>query len=157
MKFQIRTLASWLAAGAVFGAASAQITVGSGLAFPVSPDSLLVTIPLIGVGIFFATLPIARYRHFTESDNGAKPARRPNPFFAFRALILSRAVMISGAGFLGWHLGLVAWLFSFSVLTDGTLFPSLLGVAGSAVMLLGGALGQRNCRTPRDRDGEASS
>lgn len=157
MKFQLRTLVSWLAAGAVLSAASAQILTSSGLAFPISPNTLLATLPLIGFGIFFATLPIAQYRKSAEGQEIANRMRPPNPFFAFRALLLSRAIMITGALFLGWHAGLLIWLLSFGSSTSGTLTPTLLGTGGSAVMILGGYLGQQNCRTPKDKDGEVIS
>ena len=157
MNFRLSTLASWLAAGMVLGAASTQILVGSGFAFPISPASLLLTMPLIGVAVFLATLPIAQYRREVEGGLVPRRAKNPNPFFAFRALVLSRATVISGAGFLGWHLGLVLWLLSFSAVTTATLTPSLWGIAGSAVMTLGGYLGQRNCRTPKDKDGGAKA
>jgi hypothetical protein len=135
-------LASFLAAGAVLGLTAAQLATGLGYSFPLSPWSMILMLPLIGVAIYLATLPIYRYRKSLEKwESGPRPSR-PNPFFAFRALVISRAIALTAALFAGWYLGGLIWLVSFSIAPSGLTTPTVFGAVGSLVML-GGGLGGR--------------
>jgi hypothetical protein len=110
---------------------------------------------MTGLAIYLLTLPISGYRAKVEKLVSPAP-KRPNPFYAFRLLVLARAVMLTGAGFLGWHLGQLVWLVSFSVAPIGLVAPTLFGLGGSGLMLLGGILAELNCRLPKDPDGESA-
>ena len=148
-------LASFLAAGAVLGLSGAQLATGLGYSFPLSPWSMILMLPLIGVAIYLATLPIYRYRKSLEKwESGPRPSR-PNPFFAFRALVVSRAIALTAALFAGWYLGGLIWLVSFSVAPTGLTTPTVFGAIGSLVMLGGGLAGEYNCRAPRGPNEEA--
>jgi hypothetical protein len=140
--------------GLVLSVSAIQLLAGSGLAFPVSPNSLLVTLPLTGIVVYLASWPIYRYRKAVEAfSQGPRPAR-PNPFYAFRVMVLARATTMAGSLFLGWHVGAGLWLLAFSVAPGALLGPTGFGVLGSAVMVGGGLLGQFNCRAPKSGDGE---
>lgn len=147
-------LLGFFAIGLVLSISAIQLLAGNGLPFPLSPNSLLITLPLMGIVVYLASWPIYRYRreleHFTQ---GARPAR-PNPFYAFRVMVLARATALAGSLFFGWHLGAGFWLLAFSVAPGALLAPTGFGLLGSAVMLVGGLLGQLNCRTPKNGDGE---
>jgi hypothetical protein len=79
-------LASFLAAGAVLGLTAAQLATGLGYSFPLSPWSMILMLPLIGVAIYLATLPIYRYRKSLEKwESGPRPSR-PNPFFRIQGI-----------------------------------------------------------------------
>ena len=148
-------LASFLAAGAVLGLTAAQLATGLGYSFPLSPWSMILMLPLIGVAIYLATLPIYRYRKSLEKwESGPRPSR-PNPFFAFRALVMSRAIALTAALFAGWYLGGLIWLVSFSIAPTGLTTPTVFGAVGSLVMLGGGLAGEYNCRAPRGPNEEA--
>lgn len=140
----------FLAIGLVAGLSSSQLATGFGYSFLVSPGSLLIVLPLIGIAIYIASYPIYRYRKKAEKfEPGPRPTR-PNPFFAFRVLVVARAVALTGSLFAGWHLGQLMWLISFSVAPVGLVVPTLLGLLGSASMLGGGLLAEFNCRAPKD-------
>lgn len=143
-------LMMFLAIGLVAGLSSSQLATSFGYSFLVSPASLLIVLPVIAIGIYLASYPIYRYRKKAEKyEVGPRPTR-PNPFFAFRVLLVARAVALTGSLFAGWHLGQLLWLISFSVAPAGLVMPTVLGLLGSASMLGGGLLGEYNCRAPRD-------
>jgi hypothetical protein len=143
-------LMMFLAVGLVAGLSSSQLATSFGYSFLVSPASLLIALPVIAIGIYLASYPIYRYRKKAEKyESGPRPTR-PNPFFAFRVLLVARAVALTGSLFAGYHLGQLLWLISFSVAPGGLVLPTVLGLLGSASMLGGGLLGEYNCRAPRD-------
>ena len=147
-------LIGFLAVGLVLSISVIQLLAGNGLAFPLSPNSLLITLPLTGIVVYLASWPIYRYRKAVEGfSQGPRPAR-PNPFYAFRVMVLSRATALAGSLFLGWHLGAGFWLLAFSVAPGALLGPTGFGVLGSVLMLAGGLLGQSNCKAPKNGDGE---
>ena len=148
-------LASFLAAGAVLGLSAAQLSTGLGYSFPLTPWTMILMLPLIGVAIYLATLPIYKYRKNLEKwESGARPSR-PNPFFAFRALVVSRAIALTAALLAGWYLGSLVWLLSFSIAPSALTTPTVFGAIGSLVMLGGGLAGEYNCRAPRGPNEEA--
>ncbi len=143
-------LLTFLIVGLVAGLSSSQLATSFGFSFLVSPTSMLIVLPVIALAIYLASYPIFRYRKKAEKyESGPRPTR-PNPFFAFRVLLVSRAVALTGSLFAGWHLGQLLWLISFSVAPVGLVLPTVLGLLGSASMLGGGLLGEYNCRAPRD-------
>lgn len=134
-----------------------QLFSGFGQAFPQSPTSLLITMPLIGIAVVIATWPIYRYRKAVESySQGPRPAR-PNPFYALRALVLSRATALAGTVFVGWHIGALLWLTVFSVAPSGPVLVTSFGILSSLVMLAGGLIGQQFCRAPKGGSGEETA
>lgn len=140
--------------GFVLGLSASQLLTALGQPFPLSPNSLLVTMPVIGIGIYLASWPIYRYRKSVEGyETGPRPSR-PNPFYAVRVMLFSRATALAGALFFGWHLGAAVWLVLFSVSPASLVGPTLFGVLGALAMLTGGLVGQWNCRTPKGGDGE---
>jgi hypothetical protein len=143
-------LLAFLGIGFVAGISSSQLITGVGQSFPLSPLSLLISLPVIAVVVVLATLPIYRYRRKSEKYTTGPRPDRPNPFFAYRALIFSRAVALTGALFAGWHLGQLIWLLTFSVAPSQLVIPTLFGLIGGVAMLGGGLIGENNCRAPRD-------
>lgn len=143
-------LIAFFGTGFVAGISSSQLATGFGQSFLVSPLTLLIVLPLIGIANYLASFPIYRYRKQSEKREEGKRPKRPNPFYAYRVLIISRAVALTGALFAGWHVGQLVWLLSFSVAPSGLVTPTLLGVIGSLSMLGGGLISEFNCRAPRD-------
>ncbi|HEY7854272.1 MAG TPA: DUF3180 domain-containing protein [Aquiluna sp.] len=131
-----------------------QLFAGFGQSYPQSPITLIVTMPVIGIAVVLATLPIRRYRNAVENYSSGPRPERPDPFYALRALVLSRATALAGTIFVGWHLGALIWLVVFSVAPIGPVTLTSIALLGSIAMLAGGLIGQSNCKAPRDSDGE---
>jgi hypothetical protein len=155
MKLDIRFLIGWFVFGVVAGAVASQLATGFGLAFPVTDAFLATSLIAIGIAIYGATFPIFRYRNQLEKAQ-QKNGKRPDPLLSFRLLVLSRAVMITGLGFMGWHIGQLVWLWLFSIAPAGLVLPTLIGVAASLLLYLGGLGAEYNCRLPKDPDGETA-
>jgi hypothetical protein len=127
-----------------------QLFAGFGQSYPQSPISLIITMPLIGVAVVLATLPIYRYRKAVEEHTSGPRPERPSPFYAVRALVLSRATALAGAVFTGWHLGALIWLVVFSVAPTSPVIQTSIALLSSIAMLIAGLIGQSNCKAPRD-------
>lgn len=131
----------------IVAAAAAQFTTGFGLAIPTAPISLAITVLVIGAAVLIASLPISRYRKQKELG---KSIPRPNPFYAVRVLLFSRAAQITATGFLGWHLGLGIWLAAFT--PSELVQETFLGAAACLAGLVMALLAEWNCRAPKDGD-----
>ncbi len=143
-------LLMFLAIGLVAGLSSSQLASSLGYSFLLSPNSMLIVLPVIAVAVYIASYPIFRYRKKAEKyETGPRP-NRPNPFYAFRVLLVSRAVALTGSLFAGWHLGQLLWLISFSVAPAALVLPTALGLLGGGSMLGGGLLAEFSCRAARD-------
>ncbi len=140
----------FLSIGLVAGLTSSQLSSSLGYSFLVSPNSMLIVLPVIAAAIYIASYPIFRYRKKAEKHDAGPRPNRPNPFYAFRVLLAARAVALTGALFTGWHLGQLLWLISFSVAPAALVIPTALGLLGGGSMLGGGLLAEFNCRAPRD-------
>ena len=147
---QPNQILAFLAVGLITGLSAAQLASGFGYAFAQSPWTLIATLPMIGVAVLIASLPIARYRRQKARAEEGKRAPRPNPFYAFRVLIIARATALTGALFAGWYLGGLAWLFGFSVAPGALVASSIFGLAGAAVMLSLALVAEHNCKAPSD-------
>ena len=153
MPIKFQTYLAWLVVGVILGSSASQFFVSVGEAFPVSPTSLLLTLPICAVGGYLAPLPVVRYRKTLEKFSSGELKQRPervNPFYAFRALVLNRAIALAGTGLLGWHLGQLLWLISFTLAAPASVLPTGFGALGGAAMLLAGLLGEQNCKAPKD-------
>lgn len=133
------------------GLLTSGLLVRSGSAFPVPPGTLAVTLFVIGLGVFLASLPISHYRKSAERGEFAK---RPNPFVAIRILLFARATSITASGFGGWFLGQLGWLFLFGNPVEALVFSTAAALLAAGVMLVLGYLAELNCRAPRDPESE---
>lgn len=152
---RLQQLLAWLVPTLAAGFVIPATLVRQGQAQPDSPITMSLTLTLMALLGFGATVPIANYRRkltrFHAGELTQRPGR-PNPIFATRALMLAQAVAIAGAGFTGWHLGYLLWLLSESVVQGG--LETWLGLAASALALTLGWFGERNCRAPHDDSGD---
>lgn len=155
MKLDLRFLALWFVFGVIAGGSVAQLTSGYGLAFPASDAFLATSLIAIGIAVYGATFPIFRYRRLVEKRI-TQAVKRPDPLLSFRLLVLSRAVMITAVGFLGWHIGQLIWLWVFSIAPAALVTPTILGAAASLLLYLGGLGAEFNCRLPKDPDGDSA-
>lgn len=155
MKLNARFLAAWFVIGVLAGALVSQLTAGFGLAFATTDAFLATSLVVIGLGIYGATYPIFRYRNQVEKASSNR-IKRPDALLSFRLLVLSRAVMLTGLGFVGWHIGQLIWLWIFSIAPTGLVAPTIVGAVASMLMYLGGLGAEYNCRLPKDPDGESA-
>ncbi len=152
---QPNQLLAFLAIGMIGGLSAAQLATGFGLAFPQSPWTLILTLPAIGIAVLIASLPIARYRRQLTKVEEGKRAARPNPFYAFRVLIVARATALTAALFAGWYLGGLIWLFGFSVAPAALVTSSGIGLLAAGLMLGCAVAAEHNCKAPSDPGEEA--
>jgi hypothetical protein len=108
---------------------------------------------VIGLAVWIASLPIAKYRK--DRERGKRVAW-PNPFYATRVLIMAKATSIASSAFLGWHAGQLLWLLSFGFAPTPVLTTSLIAIA-SLLAVIGGLLAEWNCRASSNSDGEAET
>jgi hypothetical protein len=155
MKLDLRFLLIWIFVGVIAGGSVAQLATGNGLAFPATDAFLATSLVAIGISIYAATFSIFRYRRQIEKAV-SQGVKRPDPLLSFRLLVLSRAVMITGLGFFGWHVGQLIWLWFFSIAPSGLVGPTIIGASTSLLMYLGGLGAEFNCRLPKDRDGDSA-
>lgn len=154
MKLSTPFLLAWTGFGVVVGAMAAQISTGFGLAFPATDSFMASALVIIGLACYAVTFPIYRYRRRVERSVGVS-VQRPDPIRSFRLLVLSRAVIITALGFLGWHIGQLIWLWVFAGAPAGLVTPTSMGAVCSVLMYLGGLGAEFNCRAPKDSDGES--
>jgi hypothetical protein len=62
---------------------------------------------------------------------------------------MAKAIAISGAIFVGWHLGVV-WMQLTSPVVASSIVQNALALVGSIVMLAAGIFVERICRLPED-------
>lgn len=152
---KIQQLLAWLVPTVAAGFVIPATLVRQGQAQPDSPFTMSLTLTLMALLGFGATVPIASYRRklakFRAGELQQHPGR-PNPIYATRVLMLAQAVALAGAGFTGWHLGYLLWLLSDAVVQGG--LETWLGLVASLLALVMGWLGERNCRAPHDDSGD---
>ena len=149
-----KSAAGFSAVGLVLGLTVAQLSAGFGYVFPASPISLTISLLLLGLANYLFSFPIYRYRkQLGRYKEGIRP-ERPSPFYAVRVLILARASVLAGALFVGWHVGVIIWLVSFSVAPENLMLSSSFGLVGAVALAIGGLVSQWNCKTPPSSDSD---
>ncbi|MFM6940065.1 MAG: DUF3180 domain-containing protein, partial [Rhodoluna sp.] len=126
---KVLSLMGWAVSAATAGYLLSKIVSANGGAVPVTPVNLILTLVAISVILGSFAVPMLRYRRaLTEQLKSASAprAKRLNPFYAFRLLILAKATAISGAIFAGWHIGVI-WLQLSSPVTPGSIWQNVGG------------------------------
>ena len=129
-----------------------RILVVNGGKVPITSLNLILTLPIIGILLLVAAIPMIRYRRALAAQLKTPTSTRPkrvNPFYAVRLVMMAKAIAISGSIFTGWHLGLV-WTQLTSPVVAGSIVQNTLGLVGSIVMLIAGIIVERICRLPED-------
>lgn len=155
---RLQQLLAWIVPTLAAGFVVPVTMVRQGQAQPDSPLTMSLTLTVMALLGFGATLPIASYRRklarFQAGELKQRP-ERPNPIYATRALMLTQAVALAGAGFTGWHLGYLIWLLSDSVVQGG--LETWVALFSSLLALVLGWFGERNCRAPQDESGDSEA
>lgn len=151
---KITTLVACAIASALLGYQVGVTLVRLGQPLPTSPTNLLVTLPVIAVVLVILAIPVMRYQSAMKKNRefsaGAKPVlvKRVDPFYAMRVAVLAKAVAIAGSVFTGWHVGVLVTVLASPQVSEGGVWRSSFGIAGSLAMTIAGLLIERACRVP---------
>jgi hypothetical protein len=114
--------------------------------------SLLMSVPLgitllfIGIALLFMAVPVRRHARGTA-------ARRVDPLYATRVVLLAKASSICGALFGAFALGLVVYLLTRSVLPSlGSTLPNAVALGGGLVLTVCALVAERMCIAPPPED-----
>ena len=133
---------------AVVSFLAVRLLVANGLAVPASPTNLLVTLAAIAVILLGLSLPIWRYKSsLSQYTKGPRP-KRVDPFYAVRVLLLSKASVITGSAFVGWHLGVMIAQLSLPVSFTAALVQNSFGLVASLVLTVAAIVSEQICRLP---------
>jgi len=120
------------------------VSVGSPAFIP--PYTLAVALALIGVIVVVIARPVYRAVRRTATS-------RVDPFYATRAVVLAKASSLTGALFGGVALGVLVFLLTRSVVpAGGSIAMTIVTVAGSLILLVGGLIAEKMCTLPPDDD-----
>jgi len=125
-----------------------RLLVANGMAVPASPTNLLVTLTAIAVILLALSVPIWRYKaSLTQYSKGPRP-KRVDPFYAVRVLLLAKASAITGAGFVGWHLGAMIAQLTLPVGFTAALLQNTFGLGSSLILTVAAIVSEQICRLP---------
>jgi hypothetical protein len=126
-----------------------RFLVGNGQAIPLSPMNLLITLVAIAILLLLLTLPIWQYKSGLKQAISKRP-KRVDPFYAVRVVLLAKASSISGAVFVGWHLGIVLLQLFSPVRASAVLIQNGFGLAASLILVIAAFIAEQICRLPND-------
>ena len=129
----------------------AGLMVQRGLQVPVSPTNLLITLVAISAVLLFLSIPIWRYRSALKQNSLQRP-RRVDPFYAVRVLLLAKASSLAGVLFASWHLGVVVFQLSGTVVVQGLVLQNTFGFVASLMLVIAALVTEQICRLPQDSD-----
>jgi hypothetical protein len=129
----------------------ASFMVGRGLQVPVSPANLLITLAAISTVLLALSIPIWRYRSALKQKPSQRP-KRVDPFYAVRVLLLAKASSLAGVLFASWHLGLVIFTLSGTVVVQNLVLQNSFGFIASAMLIAAALITEQICRLPQDAD-----
>jgi polyferredoxin len=155
---QIMSLVAWAISATTAGYLLPQILINNGGSIPISPWSIVVTLPLIAIALVVMAIPIYRYRRAILEIAKTKSLTRPkrlNPFYAVRVLLLAKSIAISGSMFTGWHLGVV-WLQVTSPVIPSSTLQNALALIGSFLMTAIALIVERICKITEDSATDSS-
>jgi hypothetical protein len=120
------------------------VLVSMGRAVAIPPVTLAIALIGIGVIIVVMALPV---RRVARRVAGATI----DPFYATRIVMLAKASSLAGALLGGAGLGIVAYLFTRSVVPDlGSITTAIAAAVGALVLLIGGLVAEHMCTLPPD-------
>lgn len=176
----IRTLLLATMAATGLSVVALRFWVGSGGALPASPWNLVLTLYAVALVLVALSAPGWRYKRAilertraisrsqseqssraivsdgetrTAAGNQASAGLRPkrvDPFYAVRVLVLAKAVAVTGAIFLGWHLGLLLHIWFSATAAPTPTASGAWGALGALLMMLAALLSEWIWRLPDD-------
>lgn len=152
----IVSISLWFILAAIAGYEYSSWAVNNGYAVPISPLSLTISVLVVAVSLFFLALPIYRYKRSLKKIREAKNSSslsRPlpvDPFYAVRVLLLAKASAVTAALFIGWHGGVLVYLYLAPVVAQDAIAPNLSAGIVSIVLLVVAFVVQAICKLPND-------
>jgi uncharacterized membrane protein YczE len=115
----------------------------SGVPVFVAPLSLPITLVVIAAGVVILAWPI---RKATKGDSGPV-----NPFVAMRIAVLAKSASLSGSLLFGAGTGILLYLLTRAVMAPSdSLWLTVAGALGGAVLLIAGLVAEFFCTLPPD-------
>lgn len=131
-----------------------RLMVSNGMPIPTSPTNLLLALAFIAVVILGLSVPIWRYKTaLAQYKTGTRP-KRVDPFYAVRVVLLAKASALTGAGFVGWHLGALVAQLSLPVSFTAALLQNSFGLVASLVLMAAAIISEQICRLPDEPNNE---
>ena len=125
-----------------------RLMISNGMPIPTSPTNLLLALAFIAIVLLGLSVPIWRYKTaLTQYKTGARP-KRVDPFYAVRVVLLAKASALTGAGFVGWHLGALVAQLSLPVSFTAALLQNSFGLVASLVLMAAAISSEQICRLP---------
>jgi hypothetical protein len=112
---------------------------------------LLITLAAISTVLLALSIPIWRYRSALKQKPSQRP-KRVDPFYAVRVLLLAKASSLAGVLFASWHLGLVIFTLSGTVVVQNLVLQNSFGFIASAMLIAAALITEQICRLPQDTD-----
>jgi polyferredoxin len=138
------TIVVYLLVGGAIGFGMEIALVGAGMQAVVPPYTLPITVVAAALIVVALAIPIRR------SISGRSTARI-NPFRAMRVVVLAKASSLVGALIAGWAAGVAIFFFTRPVIADtASIWASIVGAAGGAILLVAGIVAERLCTLPPD-------
>jgi hypothetical protein len=153
---KIWTLSLMASAITVVAFFTSRILVSNGMAIPVSPTNLIITLSGIGGLVLMLAIPIWKYKNALKQTSNKQRPKRVDPFYAVRVLLLAKASAIAGAVFLGWHLGVLIALATLPVSAATVVIQNTVALIASALLSVCSYIAEQICKLPEDKDPEAS-
>lgn len=167
------TRAITLVATALSAAVAAYLysiySLNHGHALWVSGTNIMFTLPVIALILLALAWPIYRYRQsliglakkndaatkagepISVSQVNASKAKRVDPFYAVRIVLLAKATALVSALFIGWHLGVILIQLGAPIVSSA-LWPNVITLIGSIVALAIALWIEWICRIPESPD-----
>ena len=149
------TLLGWAISATTAGYLLPKLIVANGGSVPVAQLNIIITLPAIAIILALAAIPVFKYNRALKKASGVA-AKRVNPFYAVRLVLLAKAIAIAASLFTGWHIGLV-WFQATAPVISTAIWQNVAGLVGSLVMLLAGILVEKACRIKDDGNGTIGS
>ena len=134
----------------------ARISVANGLALPVSPSNLIITLTGISALVLILTIPIWKYKKLLKQASTSQRPKRVDPFYAVRVVLLAKASAIAGAVFTGWHLGVLIAQATLPVGATALIVQNAVAFVASVILSVSGLVAEQICKLPEDKDPEAT-
>ena len=111
------------------------------------PILFSVVLTVLAAGVVILAIPVRRVAK-------GRPGARVDPFLAARVAIFAQATALTAAVLVGASLSVLVYVLSRPVVAPGVLWPTILGLASTIVLLAAALIAEEMCRIPPGQDGD---
>ncbi len=141
------TMLTLLLGGVILGWVLETILVATGRSILLAPLSFAVVLGLIAGLLVYLAMPMFRVVRGTA-------ARRVDPFYATRVVVLAKSSSLSGAVLTGGALAILGFVLTRSVIpTLDAVLVAVATVVGSALLASAGLIAEKMCTLPPSDEG----